>query len=41
MPKIGIVILATNDYFVIGVRVRKKMMQHYKGEAHTKFYFFF
>jgi hypothetical protein len=40
MPKIGIVILATNAYFVLGVRFIKKFMHHYKGEAFIKFYFF-
>ena len=40
MSKIGIVILATNSYFVLGVRFIKKFMHHYKGEASVKFYFF-
>jgi hypothetical protein len=40
MPKIGIVILATNAYFVLGVRFIKKFMHHYKGDASIKFYFF-
>jgi hypothetical protein len=38
--KIGIVILATNAYFVLGVRFIKKFMHHYKGESEIKFYFF-
>lgn len=38
--KIGIVILATNVYFVLGVRFIKKFMYHYKGECEIKFYFF-
>ena len=40
MSKIGIVILATNSYFVLGVRFIKKFMHHYKGESPVKFYFF-
>lgn len=40
MPRIGIVILATNAYFVLGVRFIKKFMHHYKGEGHITFYFF-
>jgi len=40
MSKIGIVILATNSYIVLGVRFIKKFMHHYKGDAHIKFYFF-
>ena len=38
--KIGIVILATNAYFVLGVRFIKKFMHHYQGESKIKFYFF-
>lgn len=38
--KIGIVILATNAYFVLGVRFIKKFMYHYKGDSEIKFYFF-
>lgn len=40
MPNIGIVILATNAYFVLGVRFIKKFMHHYKGESKITFYFF-
>jgi hypothetical protein len=40
MSKIGIVILATNAYFVLGVRFIKKFMHHYKGNSDVKFYFF-
>lgn len=40
MSKIGIVVLATNAYFVLGVRFIKKFMHHYKGESKIKFYFF-
>lgn len=38
--KIGIVILATNSYFVLGIRFIKKFMYHYSGESNIKFYFF-
>ena len=40
MPKIGIVILATNAYFVLGVRFIKKFLHHYKGNNNIVFYFF-
>jgi hypothetical protein len=40
MSNIGIVILATNAYFVLGVRFIKKFVHHYKGESNIKFYFF-
>lgn len=40
MLKIGIIILATNSYFALGIRFIKKFMYHYKGNAHIKFYFF-
>lgn len=40
MSKIGIVILATNAYFPLGIRFIKKFMYHYKGESAVKFYFF-
>lgn len=40
MSKIGIVILATNAYFVLGVRFIKKFMHHYKGDSEITFYFF-
>lgn len=40
MSKIGIVVLATNAYFVLGVRFIKKFMHHYKGDSEIKFYFF-
>lgn len=38
--KIGIVILATNAYFVLGIRFIKKFIHHYKGDADITFYFF-
>jgi hypothetical protein len=38
--KIGIVILATNAYFVLGVTFIKKFSHHYKGGANITFYFF-
>lgn len=37
---IGIVIIATNAYFVLGVRFIKKFLHHYKGDAKITFYFF-
>ena len=37
---IGIVILATNIYFALGIRFIKKFMHHYKGDAKITFYFF-
>ena len=40
MSKIGVVILATNSYFILGVRFIKKFMHHYKGDAKVKFFFF-
>ena len=41
MSKIGIVIIATNSYFVLGIRFIKKFMHHYKGSQKITFYFFF
>jgi len=38
--KIGIVVIATNAYFVLGIRFIKKFMQHYNGNSDVKFYFF-
>lgn len=38
--KIGIVILATNAYFILGIRFMKKFMHHYKGAAEITFFFF-
>jgi hypothetical protein len=38
--KIGIVILATNSYFVLGITFIKKFIHHYKGNMDIKFYFF-
>ena len=40
MKKIGIVILATNAYFVLGIRFVKKFLYHYKGNSEITFYFF-
>lgn len=40
MSNIGIVILATNSYFVLGIRFIKKFMHHYKGDKNITFYFF-
>jgi hypothetical protein len=38
--KIGIVVLCTNAYFCLGVRLLKRFMQFYKGEHQIEFYFF-
>lgn len=38
--KIGIVVLATNAYFVLGIRFMKRFMQYYRGNCKIKFYFF-
>ena len=40
MSKIGIVVLATNAYFVLGVKFIKQFMYHYKGSSDIRFYFF-
>jgi hypothetical protein len=40
MHKIGIIIIATNAYFVLGVRFVKKFLHHYKGNSHITFHFF-
>lgn len=40
MKKIGIVIVATNAYFVLGVKFIKKFVHHYYGDSKIKFYFF-
>ena len=37
---IGIVVLATNAYFVLGVRFIKRFMKFYKGDKNITFYFF-
>ena len=38
--EIGIVILATNAYFVLGLRFVRRFIHFYKGDADIKFYFF-
>jgi hypothetical protein len=40
MSNIGIVIIATNAYFVLGIRFIKKFIHHYKGNKHITFHFF-
>lgn len=40
MSNIGIVIIATNAYFILGIRFIKKFMHHYKGNEKITFYFF-
>jgi len=37
---IGIVITATNSYFVLGVNLMKRFMHYYNGNHNIKFYFF-
>lgn len=38
--EIGIVLLATNAYFVLGLRFIRRFIHFYKGEYDIKFYFF-
>jgi hypothetical protein len=38
--ELGIVILATNAYFILGVRFIRRFMHFYKGDMNVKFYFF-
>jgi hypothetical protein len=38
--KIGIVILCTNAYFVLGIRFAKRFMHFYKGDGDITFYLF-
>jgi len=40
MKKIGIVLIATNAYFLLGIRFIKKFIHHYKGNLNIEFYFF-
>ena len=40
MSNIGIVILATNSYFVLGINFIKKFSHYYKGDKNITFYFF-
>jgi hypothetical protein len=40
MPNIGIVILATNAYFILGIRFIKRFIHYYKGDKQITFYFF-
>lgn len=40
MKRIGIVILATNAYFVLGLRFMKRFMHFYQGDCKIVFYFF-
>jgi len=37
---IGIVIVCTNAYFILGIRFIKKFMKHYKGNSNIIFYVF-
>jgi hypothetical protein len=38
--KLGIVVVCTNSYFVLGLRFVKQFMHYYKGEADIVFYLF-
>lgn len=38
--KIGIVMLATNSYFVLGIRFIRRFMHFYRGNSEIKFLFF-
>ena len=38
--RIGVAILATNAYFLLGLRLVHKWMKHYKGNANIVFHFF-
>lgn len=38
--KIGIVVIATNAYFVLGIKFLKRFMHFYNGNSIIKFYFF-
>jgi hypothetical protein len=40
MKSIGIVILATNAYFILGIRFMKRFVHFYKGDCKITFYFF-
>lgn len=38
--KIGIVLIATNAYFILGIRFIKRFVHFYKGNSQITFYFF-
>lgn len=38
--RIAISLVATNSYFVLGIRFMKRFMHHYKGNAEIRFYLF-
>jgi hypothetical protein len=40
MSKIGIVVIATNAYFVLGIKFIKRFMYYYKGNSNITFHFF-
>jgi hypothetical protein len=40
MSNIGIAIIATNAYFVLGIRFIKRFVHYYKGDKNITFYFF-
>jgi len=37
---IGIIVICTNAYFILGIRFVKKFMHHYKGSENISFYLF-
>lgn len=38
--RIGIIILATNSYFILGIRFIKRFLHYYKGDKKITFFFF-
>lgn len=38
--KVGIVIIATNMYYILGIRFIKRFLHFYKGDSNISFYFF-
>lgn len=38
--EIGIVIVATNAYFILGIRFMRKFAYYYRGDRNVKFYFY-
>jgi hypothetical protein len=40
MKKIGIVIIATNGYFILGIRFINRFLHYYNGDSEFNFYFF-
>ena len=40
MFNVGIVVLATNNYFALGIKFIRDFIHHYKGNKHITFHFF-